>query len=115
MKIKSPKRFIIFIFTFILIFSFIFVLASIPFKGVNFAFLSKNKTINSKALQNFVVAGVDELGQRTDLILFCQYNSITKDINVLQIPRDTKVETKRYDKKINSAYGTKQKEKALYQ
>ncbi len=113
MKIKSPKRLITFVVILTLIISLFYVFASIS-SGVNFSFLTKNKTINSKALQNFVVAGVDELGQRTDLILFCQYNSITKDFNVLQIPRDTKVETKRYDKKINSAYGTDKKEIALY-
>ncbi len=54
--------------------------------------------------ETFVVAGVDEDGYRTDLILLCQVNRKTDEVNVLQIPRDTRVENNRADKKINSAY-----------
>ena len=116
MKIKSPVRFILSILAVIFIIYTVCAAASLFSGGepVKFAFLSKNKTVKSEALENFVVAGVDEQGMRTDLILFCQYNDITKSLNVLQIPRDTKVETKRYDKKINSAYGTEKKEAALF-
>lgn len=53
---------------------------------------------------NILVAGVDIDGYRTDLILFVQVNNIDKKVSVLQIPRDTKVDNKRRDKKINSAY-----------
>lgn len=117
MKIKSPVRFILSILAVIFIIYIVCAAASLfgGGKPVNFAFLSKSKTVKSEALENFVVAGVDEQGQRTDLILFCQYNDITKSLNVLQIPRDTRVESKRYDKKINSAYGTEKKEAALFE
>ena len=109
MRIKSPLRFVLSIIVLILIIYIGFVSAAnlSGNKDVKFAFWSKSETVESKATQNFVVAGVDEDGQRTDVILFCQYNDITKKLNLLQIPRDTKVETKRSDKKINSAYGSK--------
>lgn len=55
--------------------------------------------------QTFVVLGTDNDETRTDLILFCEYNKKANTLNVLQIPRDTKIETKSFDKKINSVYG----------
>lgn len=48
---------------------------------------------------NILVAGVDVDGYRTDLILMCQINNIDKQINILQIPRDTKVQNKETIKK----------------
>ena len=115
MKIKSPIRFIvsICILIFIIVFGFMSAASIAGGKKISFAFWSREKNIKSRTVDNFVVAGVDEEGLRTDLILLCQYNDITKKVNVLQIPRDTKVETKRSDKKINSAYGTKDREQAL--
>lgn len=115
-KIKSPIRFIIFVALIVAVIAVGFVSASMLAGGkkISLPFFSKDKTVRSQVLQNFVVAGVDEEQQRTDLILFCQYNDVTKSLNVLQIPRDTKVETKRQDKKINSAYGTNEKEVALF-
>ncbi|NLY43974.1 MAG: LCP family protein [Clostridiaceae bacterium] len=53
---------------------------------------------------NFLILGVDKDGYRTDTIILAQYNEKTKQVNMLQIPRDTKIETNRSDKKINSAY-----------
>lgn len=67
-----------------------------------------------EVIQNFVVAGVDADGTRTDLILLCCYDFSDDSLDVLQIPRDTKVATKRPDKKINSAYGTNRKTEALF-
>ena len=82
--------------------------------GQPFQFGFSSKTANAKQVQDFVVACVDEDGYRTDLILFCRYNMADNSINVLQIPRDTKVENNRYDKKINSAYGSPEKEQTLF-
>ncbi len=70
--------------------------------GEPFSFFGNGK--EKTEFENFVVAGVDEEGYRTDLILFCQLNKRDGKLNILQIPRDTKVENKRNDKKINSAY-----------
>lgn len=117
MRIKSPLRFVIAIICLLLIIFVGFVsAATLSGKGdVKFAFWSKGDVVKSQAVQNFVVAGVDEEGLRTDIILFCQYNDITKKLNVLQIPRDTKVDTDRADKKINSAYGSKKGVEALFE
>ena len=79
---------------------------------VNFAFWSRG-SFTTRPVQDFVVAGVDDDGVRTDLILFCRYNLSDNSVKVLQIPRDTKVENKRSDKKINSAYGSSRKVEAL--
>ena len=115
MRVKSPLRLIVAIIILI-------VLIYVGFRGavsiisgepIKFGF-SSNRIFGSDKVQDFVVAGIDEEGYRTDLILFCRYNLEDNSINVLQIPRDTKVETDRYDKKINSAYGSKEKEKALF-
>lgn len=116
MKIKSPIRFIVSIIILLCVIcaGFISAASIVTEKKIGFAFWSKEKSVSSQTVDNFVVAGVDEEGLRTDLILLCQYNDLTKSVNVLQIPRDTKVETKRTDKKINSAYGTKDREQALY-
>ena len=53
---------------------------------------------------NLLVAGVDIDGYRTDLMLFVQVDKTKGRVSVLQIPRDTKVNNRRNDKKINSAY-----------
>lgn len=117
MRIKSPLRFTLAIIglIFIIYIGFISAASLSGNNDVKFAFWSKGETVKSTATQNFVVAGVDEDGLRTDLILFCQYNDMTKKLNLLQIPRDTKVKTKRSDKKINSAYGTKDGIDALFE
>lgn len=66
-------------------------------------------------IQDILVAGTDEDGYRTDLILLCRYNMTNNSVTALQIPRDTRSEnTNRYDKKINSAYSTPEKELTLY-
>ena len=103
MKLKSPVRFIIVVVTILVViwmfYNFIIALQT----GEPFSFFGNSKG-GSDSVKTFVVAGVDEDGYRTDLILLCQVNRRDKAVNVLQIPRDTKIENKRSDKKINSAY-----------
>lgn len=70
--------------------------------GETFSIFGNGKS--GAEFENFVVAGVDEEGYRTDLILFCQLDKKGGKLNILQIPRDTRVDNKRSDKKINSAY-----------
>ena len=65
------------------------------------------ESVNKNVDVNFLVLGTDKDETRTDLILLCHYDGEKNLINALQIPRDTKVETARKDKKINSAYGSK--------
>ena len=102
MRIKSPGRFIVAIVTVLIIiwmcYNFVIALQT----GETFSFFG-NGTRSGDA-ETFVVAGVDEDGYRTDLILLCQINRADKRIQILQIPRDTRVNNKRNDKKINSAY-----------
>ena len=102
MKIKSPLRFIIFLVTLVIVvwmcYNFVIALQT----GQKFSFFGNSK--DEHPVTNILVAGVDEEGYRTDTILYCQLNTVDNQLNILQIPRDTKVDNKRSDKKINSAY-----------
>lgn len=62
---------------------------------------------------NTLLCGVDEGGYRTDVLIFAQYNLLTNQINMVQIPRDTYVTINKTDRKINSAFGYN-KEKELF-
>lgn len=102
MKIKSPVRLIVLIVALLVIawmfYNFFVALQT----GETFSFWGNGGS--RKGPETFVVAGVDEGGYRTDLILLCQINRKENEVNILQIPRDTKVTNRRNDKKINSAY-----------
>ncbi len=114
MRVKSPLRLIIAILI-LLILIYVGFRGSVSLiTGQPFKFGFSSWGASGKLVQDFVVAGVDEEGYRTDLILFCRYNMADDSINVLQIPRDTKVENERRDKKINSAYGSPEKEQTLF-
>ncbi len=91
-----------------LIFVFIFLYTVISF-GENTEHVQFGYWVNTKGenCRNFLILGTDKGEKRTDLILLCQYNEADNTLNVMQIPRDTKVENNRNDKKINSAYGSK--------
>jgi LCP family protein required for cell wall assembly len=69
---------------------------------------------NKSKVQNALLLAVDAEGYRTDVIILAQYNFSTKAVNMLQIPRDTKIDTNRSDKKINASYAYGQ-EKELFQ
>lgn len=103
MKIKSPIRLITVIVTILIViwmcYNFVIALQT----GEEFSFLGNGRSIDHP-VENFVVAGIDEGGYRTDLILLCQINRKDNEVHILQIPRDTKVTNRRTDKKINSAY-----------
>jgi len=101
MRVKSPLRLCIAILTILVVlwmcFNFIIALIS----GQPFSFWGNTL---GDGVETVVVAGVDADGYRTDLILLCQTNRKDKTVSILQIPRDTRVENRRNDKKINSAY-----------
>lgn len=99
-RIKNRGRFIVFVVTAVICLWMIFNFVIALFTGQKFSFLGNG----GESVRNIVVAGVDEGGYRTDLILLCQINKYDGEINILQIPRDTKITNKRNDKKINSAY-----------
>ncbi len=101
MRVRNPVRLTVVIITCLIVlwmfYNFLIALKT----GEQFSIFgtgSKNPT------ETFVVAGVDEDGYRTDLILLCQVNRTDREVNILQIPRDTRVNNNRSDKKINSAY-----------
>ncbi|MEG2670325.1 MAG: LCP family protein, partial [Oscillospiraceae bacterium] len=100
MKMKSPVRFIIVLLTAIIVIWMCYNFAIALKTGQKFSFFGNN----SDEVTNFVVAGVDEDGYRTDLILFCQLDSAKNKLHIMQVPRDTKIQNNRNDKKINSAY-----------
>lgn len=99
-RIKNRGRFVVFIITAVICLWMIFNFVIALFTGQKFSFFGNG----GDSVYNVVVAGVDEGGYRTDLILLCQVNKYNGEINILQIPRDTKITNKRNDKKINSAY-----------
>lgn len=116
MRLKSPLRLTVAILILLMLIyagvaGAVSIITGTP---VQFGFWSRSIGPRAEKIQDFVVAGTDEDGVRTDLILFCRYNLKDNSITALQIPRDTLVKTDRYDKKINSAYGTADKEKKLY-
>jgi len=99
-RIKHPGRFIVFLITFIICIWMIFNFIISVLTGQKFSFFG----CSADPVKNIIVAGVDEGGYRTDLLMLCQTNRRTGELNILQIPRDTKVQNNRNDKKINSAY-----------
>lgn len=103
MKLRSPVRLVIVIVTLLVIiwmcYNFVIALQT----GETFSFFGNGKNQNGP-INTFVVAGIDEGGYRTDLIMLCQVNRTDDKVSILQIPRDTKVKNRRLDKKINSAY-----------
>lgn len=102
MRLRSPVRLIVVIITLLIVIwmFYNFIIALIT--GQPFSFLGNSLRQEPRT---FVVAGVDEDGYRTDLILLCQVNRKDNKVSVLQIPRDTRVENNgRNDRKINSAY-----------
>lgn len=116
MKIKSPLRLAVAIFILLMIIylGFAGAVSIISGKPISFGIFSRNAFKKGDNTENFVVAGVDEEGYRTDLILFCHFDPSDNSLTALQIPRDTKVDTKRNDKKINSAYGSPGKTETMF-
>lgn len=102
MRMKSPARFLVFLVTLLVVIWMCYNFFVAMHTGQTFSFFGNS--IHG-AVRTFVVAGVDEGGYRTDLILLCQVNRRDNKVSILQIPRDTRVEKNgRSDRKINSAY-----------
>ncbi|MGE5328738.1 MAG: LCP family protein [Deltaproteobacteria bacterium] len=53
---------------------------------------------------NILLMGADKVGMNTDVMLVANINPVTKEIHVVSIPRDTKIQYKGTHK-INSMYG----------
>ncbi len=115
MRVKSPLRLTVAVLILLMLIYTGFCGAVSIIKGtpMNLA-LWEGNALKKDVIQDIVVAGTDADGYRTDLILLCRYNMTENKVNVLQIPRDTRIENNnRTDKKINSSYSTPEKEKTL--
>ncbi len=109
------KSFLKMLFTFILIFALmantVFTILVCTQGGSFFGYEFSSTT--EKAYINALLLGVDKEGYRTDVIILAQLNMADGELNMLQIPRDTYVNSGRSDHKINSAYGYN-KEKQVF-
>ena len=57
-----------------------------------------------KNIYTFLVAGKDKVSGNTDTIMLVRLDIVNKNIRILNIPRDTMLNTDRKSKKINSSY-----------
>ena len=55
-------------------------------------------------IYNFLLIGQDRVALNTDVIIIINFNTSTKKINVLQLPRDTYIELSTYSGKLNGVY-----------
>ena len=65
-----------------------------------------DQTGEQVGMVNILVLGVDQDGYRSDTIMLFSYDGYSNRINVISIPRDTRVKINGYYQKINSAIGT---------
>lgn len=66
--------------------------------------ISVRDSSRKKNFYNILIVGTDLNGVHTDSIMMASFNVETKKLNVLSIPRDTIVNVKRSNKKINAAF-----------
>jgi LCP family protein required for cell wall assembly len=57
-----------------------------------------------KQVYTFLVAGLDKVSTSTDVIMLVRVDIDNKSINILNIPRDTMLNTSRKSKKVNASY-----------
>lgn len=57
-----------------------------------------------KQVYTFLVAGLDKVSDNTDVIMLVKFDAANKSINILNIPRDTMLDTNRKSKKINASF-----------
>lgn len=69
-----------------------------PFSDILDSYKSTSENVN------VLVLGGDKVNKNTDTMMLVNYNPITAQINILSIPRDTKVLINRKSAKINAAY-----------
>ncbi len=62
------------------------------------------ESVNSKKVLTYLVVGLDDASENTDVIMTVSYNSSNNSVQIIQIPRDTYVSFKEYKGKINGLY-----------
>ncbi len=70
--------------------------------GIDMDFSGKTE----KSYVNVLLLGVDKTESLSDVMMVAQLNMANNSVNILQFPRDTYIEGRRGDKKLNSAYGS---------
>lgn len=60
---------------------------------------------SEKSVVNILLFGVDEGGMRSDTIMLMSINGYTNEVNVLSIPRDTRIPVGKGYQKVNAAIG----------
>lgn len=105
---KFFKIVFVFVFTFCMIaivaLGTIYMLNPDLFNGSNILGSIFNPLGGPQKPINVLIMGTDKVGLNTDVMLVANINPITKQIHVVSIPRDTKVQYKGTHK-INSIYG----------
>lgn len=71
-------------------------------EGVNIASLDKPEPVG---MVNILVMGTDDGGLRSDTMMLVSMNGHTNQVNILSIPRDTRVQIGKNYQKINAAIG----------
>jgi len=61
-------------------------------------------TTRKDGIYNILIVGTDLNGYHTDSIMLASFNANTNKMNVLSIPRDTIINVRRSNKKINAAF-----------
>ena len=59
---------------------------------------------SQQKIYNFLLIGQDRVALNTDVMMIINFNTSTKKISVIQIPRDTYIELSNYSGKINGLY-----------
>ncbi|MCT4611921.1 MAG: LCP family protein [Clostridia bacterium] len=119
MENKFMKKFFHLMFMFLLFFTLFITIGTAAYvafeekefsKGINL-FGKFNRDSAENDILNVAVFGVDKAGVRTDVIFVCSVNFETNKVNLLSIPRDTKVilDDKFYNELDNNRYIPKTK------
>ena len=59
---------------------------------------------SQQKIYNFLFVGQDRIALNTDVIMLISFNTTTNKINILQLPRDTYINTSVYSGKLNGLY-----------
>ena len=81
-----------------------FGLASNMPDGTNVEEVKSLDPVDKSDVYNILVLGVDVEARLTDVMMLCQVDPIDHEVNILSIPRDTRVSLNGHNAKINSAF-----------
>ena len=79
-------------------------ISSLPF-GEEVTMAALDDESERVGLINFLVIGIDEDGLRSDTIMLFSYDGYSNRVNILSLPRDTRIKLNGYNQKLNAAIG----------